>query len=130
MRPMADIPMPTLRTPPGVSMQSSHGMGGSLEDRVAYATAVTTLSAGSLLQSYAEQVQKAGWKAHPPTIGDPGALQGFEMTDSSGKTWRGLLCGRRQRRRPCRAISRSLGKHSFTVISRSEQGARRPVRSA
>jgi hypothetical protein len=91
MHPMADIPMPILRTPPGVSLQRGHGSGGSDEYRVDYATAITTLSVGNLLQGYAEQVQKAGWRAHPPTIGDFGAVQTFEMTDRSGKSWRGLL---------------------------------------
>jgi hypothetical protein len=91
MQPMADIPMPTLRTPRGVSVLRSHGGGGTFEDRVAYATAITTLSLGNLLRSYAEQVQKAGWRAHPETIGDFGAVQSFEMTDPGGKKWRGLL---------------------------------------
>ena len=91
MQPMADIPMPTLRTPPGVSVQRSHGASVSGDSRVAYATAITTLSLGNLLRAYAEQVQKAGWRAHPETIGDFGALQSFELTDPGSRSWRGVL---------------------------------------
>jgi hypothetical protein len=91
LQPTADIPMPTLKTPSGVSAQRSHGSSASGDSRVAYATAVTTLSVGNLLRAYAEQVQKAGWKAHPETIGDFGALQSFELTDPGSRSWRGVL---------------------------------------
>jgi len=83
--------MPTLRKPPDVTLQKSHGTGGSSEYRVTYATAVTALSLGNLLRGYAEQVQNAGWNAYPATIGDFGAVQSFEMPDSHGHHWRGLL---------------------------------------
>jgi hypothetical protein len=91
LQPMADIPMPTLRTPSGVSVQRSHGASVAGDSRVAYAAAITTLSVGNLLRAYAEQVQKAGWRAHPETIGDFGALQSFELTDPGSRSWRGLL---------------------------------------
>ena len=73
-----------------VNIASILGVRGAA-DSVAYATAITTLSLGNLLRAYAEQVQKSGWRAHPETIGDFGAVQSFEFTDADSKTWRGLL---------------------------------------
>jgi hypothetical protein len=87
----APLKIPSLRIPPGATVQS---VGGGWSDSYVETSAQldTTTSAESVMNHYAAELAAAGWTVAPRTLMDADvAVRAVSTRDAEGKEWRGLL---------------------------------------
>ncbi|MFL5563357.1 MAG: hypothetical protein ACJ79K_17970 [Gemmatimonadaceae bacterium] len=86
-----DLLFPTLVPPAGVQMRGGGGGSSGVDSRVDAARYRTTMAPSALIQHFAAQLEKAGWKTGALLTGDGLAVQSVEANDTKGRPWRGTL---------------------------------------
>ncbi len=90
-----DGPIPTLLPPPGAQVRGSGvSSGGDRAD--AHAVILSDLAAEALLRHYGAQLRERGWKPGSEHTGSELAVQTWEMNDSDGALWHGVLVATRR----------------------------------
>jgi hypothetical protein len=89
-RPEFPVTIPPLVAPPGVSAQA-RGMSRSGDEFTASVRLDTTLAAPAVLDHYARQLSRAGWKVGKRLADQTIGLQSVATRDSTGTVWSGAL---------------------------------------
>lgn len=85
------LEFPALVPPPGATMISGGGAGGSIDTRETSTRLLSSMSVADLLAHYVAQLQKAGWTVGERLVGDAIGVQALTVRDSQGEPWRGIL---------------------------------------
>ena len=87
----SQLHLPELKPPTGVYV--AHSSGGSNRDGVNSSAEMsgTALVASAILAHYSAQLVATGWTAAAPAISENVAAQFFEVKDSTGALWQGVL---------------------------------------
>ena len=83
--------LPELKAPVGVHVAGTHGGSGNGGINSSADMTGTALVPAAILAHYAAQLVAAGWAAAAPAISENVAAQFFEVKDSSGALWEGVL---------------------------------------
>jgi hypothetical protein len=87
----ADLTLPTLLAPPGVTVSGSPGFGFREMLQATAQVFGTAVGVDSLRSHYVRQLVAAGWTASAPVATDHAAVQLLDAKDSKGKQWSGSL---------------------------------------